>query len=246
MASTFAGRSHAFPKAQEQAYRNLAVLSWMLGMLLLGNDVQTSITAIRVLPTASPPIQTLEELQPHLDTFAMAPCVTKAWTDVIAHMIMPGHAPLIRMILKSFYMCQNTYITYGDIFRCYEKTLAGTHVALSTCGDEDISSASQLSLNPSSSLCSFTQLAAMQALHPARYQHRRILLAIAEHGLAVPHWRRAIPRMKDEDPGALPFFLYFGVYLVGCAMSCAALAAELLCRLKQRPKLGDISRHSES
>ncbi|KAH7938161.1 hypothetical protein HPB49_021014 [Dermacentor silvarum] len=131
-------------------------------------------------------------------------------------------------------------------FLDYLADLKSTQVALSTCSDEDVSSASQLGLTPSNSLCTFTQLAAMKALHPDRYQHRRILLAIAEHGLAVPHWRRAIPRMSDQDPGAQPLVLYFGAYLVGCAVSCAALAAELLFRLKLRPRLGDISRHTES
>ncbi|KAH7937870.1 hypothetical protein HPB49_017007 [Dermacentor silvarum] len=213
-------------------------------MLFLGNYVQTSITAIRILPTASPPIQTLEELQPYLDSCAISPCVTEAWTNVMLHMTMPGNPSLFPMIQKSFDICRNGYITHGDFFRCYEKTLAGTHVTLSTCSDEDVSSASQSGLTPSNSLCTYTELAAMQALHPARYQHRRILLAIAEHGLAVPHWRRAIPRMSVEDPGEQPLVLYFGAYIVCCAVSCAALAAELLCGLKHRPRLGDISRHT--
>ncbi|KAH7969256.1 hypothetical protein HPB52_016311 [Rhipicephalus sanguineus] len=53
--------------SQAAAYRSMAVVSWLLGMLILGTYVQTSITAIRVVPSASPPIKTLEELSPYAD-----------------------------------------------------------------------------------------------------------------------------------------------------------------------------------
>ncbi|KAL3221936.1 hypothetical protein MRX96_029070 [Rhipicephalus microplus] len=62
-----------------------------------------------------------------------------------------------------------------------------------------------------------------------------MLLAIAEHGLAVPHQRRVVERMKDPDHGVESFALYFSIYLVGCALCCVALVSErIYFKLKQR------------
>ncbi|KAH7937223.1 hypothetical protein HPB49_009019 [Dermacentor silvarum] len=200
----------------------------------------TSITAIRVLPSVSASVRTLEELQPYIETCAMAPCLNDDWEDIFFSMSIPGLAPSFQLLRQSLRKCRGTYYSRGDISQCYAKAHAGSHVMLSTCSDQELSAASQRGLAPSNDLFTFPQVFAIYWLNPARYQHRRILFAIAEHGLAVPHQRRVQPQMIDEDLGAEPFQLYFRVYLAGCAVSCASLAAELLCMLKHRPRVGDI------
>ncbi|KAL1481382.1 hypothetical protein MTO96_034505 [Rhipicephalus appendiculatus] len=68
----------------------------------------------------------------------------------------------------------------------------------------------------------------MHWAHPLRYQHRRLLLAIHESGLAVPHRRRARPVMHRQQEASEPFHVYFAVCLCGHCVACVALAAELL------------------
>ncbi|KAH7949255.1 hypothetical protein HPB49_006643 [Dermacentor silvarum] len=240
MVGTFFGRCHPISGAQAPSYRSLAVVSWIFGMIFLGNYAQSSITAIRVLPSVSASVRTLEELQPYIETCAMAPCFNWAWGDILLSFTTTGKAPLFPFITSSVLKCWDTSHTRGNMSPCYAKAQAGSHVALSTCSDQDVSAASQWGLVPSDDLFTFPQLFVIHWLNPARLQHRRILFAIAEHGLAVPHRRRIHPQMMDENRGTEPFHLYFGVYLAGCALSCAAFAAEMLCNLKHRRRVGDI------
>ncbi|KAL1416751.1 hypothetical protein MTO96_000697 [Rhipicephalus appendiculatus] len=235
--STFFGRSHSISNSQAAAYRSMAVVSWFLGMLILGSYVQTSITAIRVVRSFIPPIRTLEELSPYADECLLAPCVSRIWEDILAQGLLQHSSTAFPMLRRPLY-CKDTCGCGENISGCYEKAHAGTHFALSSCSDEEVSAASQWGLTPSIDLATLPQVAGIHALNPARYQHRRILLAIAEHGFEVAHRRRVAQLVIADHPGAQPFELYGGIYLVGCAMSCVALAAELLWRLTHRPTGG--------
>ncbi|KAH7932916.1 hypothetical protein HPB49_004895 [Dermacentor silvarum] len=180
-----------------------------------------------------------KELQPHLETCAMAPCLNAVWDDILISGAESGFSPIFPLIFKLAFGCADTYYTFGSISPCYAKAQAGSHVVLSTCSDQEVSAASQWGLAASNDLFTFPQMFILHWQNPVRLQHRRILFAITEHGLAVPHRRRVLPQMSDEDLGAESFDLYFGVYLAGCVLSCAALAAELLCSLKHRRRVGD-------
>ncbi|KAL1466500.1 hypothetical protein MTO96_042690, partial [Rhipicephalus appendiculatus] len=59
------------------------------------------------------------------------------------------------------------------------------------------------------------------------YQHRRLLLAIHESGLAVPHRRRTTPLVHRQQAATEPFHVYFAICLCGHCVACIALAAEL-------------------
>ncbi|KAL1484663.1 hypothetical protein MTO96_032453 [Rhipicephalus appendiculatus] len=72
------------------------------------------------------------------------------------------------------------------------------------------------------------QAPAIHILNLLRYQHRRLLLATAEAGLAGRHRRHEVAPTGDRSDEVEPFFLYFVSYSVGCAISSVAVAGEIL------------------
>ncbi|XP_072142395.1 uncharacterized protein [Dermacentor andersoni] len=61
----------------------------------------------------------------------------------------------------------------------------------------------------------------------AWFRHRRLLMAIAEGGLAVPHRVRSLPLNTDAAEGTEQFSFYFQVYFFGCMVSVVILAGEI-------------------
>ncbi|KAL1446620.1 hypothetical protein MTO96_044524 [Rhipicephalus appendiculatus] len=100
---------------------------------------------------------------------------------------------------------------------CYEKAGSGTHVAFSTCTDEELSAAYRWNLVPSDRFGIMPQVSAMHIWNPLRYAHRRVLLAIAEGGLDVPHKMAALPLNHGKSEETEPFIFYFQIYLSGGA-----------------------------
>ncbi|KAL3206136.1 hypothetical protein MRX96_040384 [Rhipicephalus microplus] len=167
MLGTFFGRSPKIPNSEAAAYRSMAVVSWIIGTLILESYVQTSITAIRVVPCATFPIRTLEQLSPHPDEFVLSPYFGKIWMDIIVQLYTPDSGlafPLIRRALHRHGMCS----CGKDISLCYQQAHAGTHFVLSSCSDEEVSAAPQWGLTPSDDVHTLPQVAAIHALNPAR------------------------------------------------------------------------------
>ncbi|XP_077512875.1 uncharacterized protein LOC144124084 [Amblyomma americanum] len=177
-------------------FQGLAPAAWVLGMMVLGNYVQSSITAVRSTQTTFKNINSFSEMN---------------------HQIESG------------------YIVQIDISQCYQKTSEGRHVALSVCTDNEVAVASQWGLVPGEHHLTMLQATAMHSLNPLRYQHRRLVLAVAEAGLAIPQRGMAVNRRGSHDGGQKePLVLYCGVYILGCTLSCGAFVGELFMQSRLR------------
>ncbi|KAL1445232.1 hypothetical protein MTO96_029279 [Rhipicephalus appendiculatus] len=68
----------------------------------------------------------------------------------------------------------------------------------------------------------------MRMDHPLRYQHRRMLLAVTEAGLAMPFRERRVPQSKSKEEASSPTLLLICVvYGLGIYVSTMALISEV-------------------
>ncbi|KAH7959575.1 hypothetical protein HPB49_012025 [Dermacentor silvarum] len=226
LVSTLLGRCP--PTSVYLANRSLATAFWALAMLALGNYVQTSITAIRSVPFILSS-KSFAELTNDLKNGTIYPCLSTEWYEMVTFRRMLG------VRLRGFLSILNDLASHPkgvtvpySMSLCYKGTQSGIFVAaFSMCTDDEVITAAQCSLIPGELTFTCLRLAGLHPENPLRYQHRRLLQAIAEGGLSVPHRRLTTPvetRYVEEDE---TFRLLFTLYGIGCAISFAALAIEL-------------------
>ncbi|KAL3213602.1 hypothetical protein MRX96_051616 [Rhipicephalus microplus] len=166
--STFLGRSPASSIANAPTFRGLAVAVWALGMVVLGNYVQSSITAIQSAPRAVKVVESYPELFRAVNNRALTLCFERNWFDTLLFSFTPQTTPL-----------QGVFVTAGmnDIFGaastvsdfdCYRRTQARTHIALSVCSDDEVAAASQWKLVTGDHFFTLIQVSAIHTLNPLR------------------------------------------------------------------------------
>ncbi|KAH7959336.1 hypothetical protein HPB49_010451 [Dermacentor silvarum] len=226
LVSTLLGRCP--PTSVYLANRSLATAFWALAMLALGNYVQTSITAIRSVPCILSS-KSFAELTSDLKTGTMHPCLSTEWHEmVIFQKNLGARLRSFLSILGAPASNSNGVAVPYSMSLCYKGAQKGTFVAaFSMCTDDEVFTAAQHSLIPGEPMFTFLRMAGLHSENPLRYQHRRLLQAIAEGGLSVPHRRLTTPvetRYAEEDETVR---LLFTLYGIGCAISFSALAIEL-------------------
>ncbi|KAL1418922.1 hypothetical protein MTO96_005463 [Rhipicephalus appendiculatus] len=167
--STFLGRPPAPSLADSPAFRGLAFAVWTLGMMVLGNYVQSSITAIRSAPVAVKVVDSYPELSRVIRDRSLTPCFEEQWFDMIVFSLDPQTEAFRKDILdKGLEAYMNIVNTGSDFSECYRRTRAGTHVALSVCSDEEVAAASQWNLVPGDIYFTYVQIAAIHVMNPLR------------------------------------------------------------------------------
>ncbi|KAL1477959.1 hypothetical protein MTO96_035338 [Rhipicephalus appendiculatus] len=115
---------------------------------------------------------------------------------------------------------------------------------MTACGEPEILEAAEWGLVLGERYGLLLQASPMRMDHPRRYQHRRMLLAVTEAGLAVPFRRkrarerhigssglekRRPPESKsDEEESSATLLLFCAVFGLGVFVSTVALMSEIL------------------
>ncbi|KAL1467733.1 hypothetical protein MTO96_041968 [Rhipicephalus appendiculatus] len=97
--STFLGKSLAPSLDNARTFRGLAVAVWALGMMALGNYVQSSITAIRSAPATVKVIDNFPDLFRLIRDGALTPCYEQHWFDMLLLTLDPETVDLHHRVL---------------------------------------------------------------------------------------------------------------------------------------------------
>ncbi|KAL3245630.1 hypothetical protein MRX96_058376 [Rhipicephalus microplus] len=111
---------------------------------------------------------------------------------------------------------------------CFSRFSEGDRVSVEVCGEYEELSAAEWGLVPEEYSGMTLRASPMRIEHPLRYQHRRMLLAVAEAGLAVPfkkHWSLR-KNVKTGEPSDDVVVLFCFVYTIGVLVSAMALMSE--------------------
>ncbi|KAH6936835.1 hypothetical protein HPB50_023352 [Hyalomma asiaticum] len=207
-AATFLGKGHSFSPADTSAFRNVATSAWVLGMMVLGNYLQSSITSIRTTPATVKNIKSFAELFRLIQHGAVCPCLNEEWRLFFYPSYDPVSFLRVMKLIEFSLTCDKASLHEADTVACYQRTRLGTHVALSVCTDNEMKIASLWDLLPGERYHTMVQAPVIHILNPLRHHHRRLLMATAEAGLAGRHQRHVVASTMGSNDNAAPLLLY--------------------------------------
>ncbi|KAH6936150.1 hypothetical protein HPB50_014181 [Hyalomma asiaticum] len=207
-AATFLGKGHSFSPADTSAFRNVATSAWVLGMMVLGNYLQSSITAIRTTPATVKNIKSFAELFRLIQHGAVCPCLNEEWRLFFYPSYDPVSFLRVMKLIEFSLTCDKASLHEADTVACYQRTRLGTHVALSVCTDNEMKIAALWDLLPGERYHTMVQAPVIHILNPLRHHHRRLLMATAEAGLAGRHQRHVVASTMGSNDNAAPLLLY--------------------------------------
>ncbi|KAH6925301.1 hypothetical protein HPB50_003392 [Hyalomma asiaticum] len=228
--STLLGRCPHDSVGSAAKLGSTSLAAWMMGMLFLGNYIQTAVIGIRVMAMTSHSIQSERDLMWSILQRAVKPCLSLSWPDQLVYRTPSPFGTIALAVTRAG---RHRHISHNDS-ECYRMASDGAYVAMTTCGESEIQAASEWGLVHGEYKGLQLQASTMRMDHPLRYQHRRILLAVAESGLAVPFQRRRGPQRKREDAedSSDALLLFCTVYALGVLVSTLALACEIVLHRK--------------
>ncbi|KAH8025160.1 hypothetical protein HPB51_004002 [Rhipicephalus microplus] len=167
-AATFLGKSPPYSMKDALVYQNVATCVWMLGMVVLGNYVQGSITATRTTPATARTIDSFPQLFRMIEGGAICPCINEDWRSYFLDSYDKASLVRTAMWLKTWLSC-NTGVSLKDgLITCYQRTQRGTHVALSVCTGDEAKIAFMWDLLPGDHYQSMVQAPAIHIFNPLR------------------------------------------------------------------------------
>ncbi|KAH7953548.1 hypothetical protein HPB49_010069 [Dermacentor silvarum] len=166
--ATFLGKSPPSSRANALAFRGLATGVWMVGMMVLANYVQSSITAIRTVPTTQRNISSFTELFRSIDSRDICPCLNTDWQRFLTISFGALHILRISLLRQIAIYCDRTTTFEHDVSRCYHRAQLGTNVALSVCTSEEVQVASHWNLLPGDLYQTMVQAPVIHAFNPLR------------------------------------------------------------------------------
>ncbi|KAH6926905.1 hypothetical protein HPB50_023195 [Hyalomma asiaticum] len=137
-------------------------------MLVVGFYIQSSITAIRLVPMDLPVVGSYQDLFHFIKTGRLTPCYNADW-DVYFGSPKTVEDREFRKVI-AFAGMLSPYLIYhgGGFSECYRRTQARTHVALSVCTDEETEAASNWNLEPGDHLLTTIRAPAIHVTNPHR------------------------------------------------------------------------------
>ncbi|KAL1466324.1 hypothetical protein MTO96_042817 [Rhipicephalus appendiculatus] len=180
----------------------------MIGMLFLGNYIQTAVIGV-------------------VNVGRLTPRVEQGFKGFCDPTYDLRNHPAARLAAE---VCgRSCYLLYNES-DCFGMVSEGEHVAVKACGEYEVLAAADWGLVPGERSEMTLRASPMRIDHPLRYQHRRMLLAVAETGLAVPFMKRPShrKRIKEEEPSEDTLHVFCVVYEIGVLLSSVALVSEVL------------------
>ncbi|KAH6926574.1 hypothetical protein HPB50_019815 [Hyalomma asiaticum] len=143
------GRSAPSSVGNATPYRTAGLVSWLVGAFFLGNYVQTTLIAIRSVPTSSTGVPDLATLRNLVTQGKVELCVTGYWrgVDVVHHAYSMNLAEN-DFIVKAIARIRERAFPFKWPLQCYEKARDGSHVTLSLCTEDEILVARRWNLLP--------------------------------------------------------------------------------------------------
>ncbi|KAH6926491.1 hypothetical protein HPB50_018872 [Hyalomma asiaticum] len=137
-------------------------------MLVVGFYIQSSITAIRLVPMEVPVVRSYQDLFHFAKTGSLTSCYNRDWEGYLASPRSIKGAEF--RILIAMTGMHSTKLAYhgGGFSECYRRTQARTHVALSVCTDEETEAASNWNLVPGDHLLTTIRAPAIHVTNPHR------------------------------------------------------------------------------
>ncbi|KAL1477608.1 hypothetical protein MTO96_035602 [Rhipicephalus appendiculatus] len=181
---------------------------WMIGMLFLGNYIQTALISV-------------------VNVGKLTPKTERGFKGFCA--LTHGLRKRLAAHMAAHQGGRSCYLLY-NVSDCFGMVSEGEHVAVKPCGAYEVLAAAEWDLVPEERSEMTLWASPMSIDHPLRYQHRRMLLAVAETGLAVPFMKRPSHQksIKEEEPSEDTVLFSFVVYAIGVLLSSVALMSEVL------------------
>ncbi|KAH6941476.1 hypothetical protein HPB50_018997 [Hyalomma asiaticum] len=134
LVNSFLGRSPQGLNVSTSATR-LAIVVWSLGMSVVGNFLQSSVTASRSVPALSAEVRTKEQVLMHLQEGSLLPCVTRESAHIRGKgNFQPLYKPLFDVLEDA--KCESSCVE-EFVFGCMEKARRGTHMYFSVCREPE-------------------------------------------------------------------------------------------------------------
>lgn len=233
--STILGKSFPLPNRHTHPKTALLCLMWLVAMACISTYVQSDLTSESTVPTTKGKIDTIKELQDHVQSGRVLPCV-RAGDFGHKYIAARGDslATLLHKPLKKF---PDSCIGDLDGVYCYTHSSKGTHVFIDrVLGGIDLYEAAQYGLVASRESITHSWQAVLAAKDfPFTEELLRLTRIVAQSGLAdrerrVESWQYPVVHEKRHAESAQQSRIssQFCLYFLGLILSTLTFVGELL------------------
>ncbi|KAL3197488.1 hypothetical protein MRX96_001551 [Rhipicephalus microplus] len=138
-------------------------------MIALGFCIQSSVTAIRLASKSVKVFGSLKELFQSARASALTACFHFDGYNFLLNLLdIEDRATSVKILSERIGGSQRPVTLRNSFSECYRGILAGTHVSLSLCSDDEVSMAAQWNLVPDEHFFTNIQAPAIHVMNPHR------------------------------------------------------------------------------